>query len=635
MKQSLYVLFLLILLLVAFWGGARYHQRVAASDTGDARNRQILHYVDPMNPEHISQEPGIAPCGMPMEPVYADDSQGSPKATGAVAQGGVRLNLQKQQTIGVQIAEVTRTAATMRIRALGRIVPDENRVYPLIAATDGWMETIQAGTTGSLVSQQQLLAQIRVTNYDFFTWQQRLLTELGYTNRLGGGAPSTLRATDQSRRRSTSGAGYEAGLPIPESESRFIRRSATMARMAAENNSSQSMEEPAADDAGMDRAPETAPEQDGEAHAGHPGHAAPMRGDDMASGSREQNILLSSQGRQELLNLGVTEQQLQAFAESGDYITHVELRSPVEGFVLARKVASLQRIDRGVECFTIADLSRVWVEADVFGDEAMHLQPGTEARVTLPDQNEPSFAIVGETLPRFDAATRALRVRLELDNPGNLFRPEMFVDVDFLVPMAETNTVPAGAVIDTGRRKTVYVVAEEGLFEPREVLTGWSADDRIEIIEGLKVGEKVVAAGAFLIDSESRMRRAAAKLMEEKTTAPEKAASSQTAPENQAMPQAGPAAIPSAPSTTAKPSVAPATALAPDKAVKDPVCGMTVDPGSAKADGLTAEVDGILSFFCSEDCREQFKQNPTQFLDNQAGQHRPMPALEHGGHPHD
>ncbi len=626
MKQSLYVLSFLIVLLVAFWGGARYNQRAAAPETGDARNRQILHYVDPMNPEHISQEPGIAPCGMPMEPVYADDPKGGSGTAGATTPGSVRLNLQKQQAIGIQIAEVTRASTTRRIRTLGRIAPDENRVYPLIAATDGWMEAILAGATGSLVSPQQLLARIRVTNYEFFTWQQRLLTELGYTNRLGGGAPSTLKTMDQGRRRSTSGAGYEAGLPIPESESRFIRRSATMARMAAENKQSQSMEEPAADGAGMDQAPETQPGQEGNAHAGHVGHTAPMGGDGMAGGSREQNILLSSQGRQELLTLGVTEQQLKAFADSGNYLTHVELRSPVEGIVLARKVASLQRIDRGVECFTIADLSRVWVEADVYGEEAMFLQQGMEARVTLPGQAEPAVAIVGETLPRFDAATRALRVRLELDNPGNLFRPEMFVDVEFLVPMAEANTVPTGAVIDTGRQKTVYVVAGEGLFEPREVLTGWSAEDRIEIVEGLLPGEKVAAAGAFLIDSESRMRRAAAKLMEEKTAVMEKASPSQAAPKNQAPPQA---------KLAAKPPAAPATASAPVAAVKDPVCGMTVNPESARADGLTAEVDGTTYFFCSEDCREQFTQDPSQFLGEQAGQPRPMPAPVHGGHPHD
>lgn len=635
MKQSLYVLSFLIVLLVAFLGGARYSQHAAAPEAGDTRNRQILHYVDPMNPEHISQEPGIAPCGMPMEPVYADDPRGGSGTAAAATPGAVRLNLQKQQAIGVQIAEVTRTAATRRIRALGRIAPDENRVYPLIAATDGWMEAIQAGASGSLVSQQQLLAQIRVTNYEFFTWQQRLLTEMGYTNRLVGGAPSTLKASDQGRRRSTSGAGYEAGLPIPESESRFIRRSATMARMAAENKQSQSMEGPAADGADMDQAPETQPEQEGDVHAGHAGHTAPMGGEGMAGGSREQNILLSSQGRQELLTLGVTEQQLKTFADNGNYLTHVELRSPVEGIVLARKVSSLQRVDRGIECFTIADLSTVWVEADVYGAEAQFIKPGMEARVTLPGQVESVVANVGETLPRFDAATRALRVRLELDNPGNLFRPEMFVDVEFLVPMAEANTVPTGAIFDTGRQKTVYVVVGEGLFEPREVLTGWSADDRVEIVEGLQPGEKVAAAGAFLIDSESRMRRAAAKLMEEKTAAPEKASSSQAALENKTTPKTELAAPPPAPSSAATPPAAPATAPAPVTAVKDPVCGMTVNPESAKADGLIAEVDGTTYFFCSEDCREQFKQNPTQFLGDQAGQHRPTPAPEHGGHPHD
>ena len=122
--------------------------------------------------------------------------------------------------------------------------------------------------------------------------------------------------------------------------------------------------------------------------------------------------------------------------KSGAYITSVELRSPVNGLVLSRNVSPRQKIDRGTECFRIADLSRVWVEADLYDSEAKYIQPGMQARVSMPGQKDHFAATVSEVLPRFDAASRTLKVRLEMDNPGNVFRPDMFVDVEFLVDLA-------------------------------------------------------------------------------------------------------------------------------------------------------------------------------------------------------
>ena len=183
-------------------------------------------------------------------------------------------------------------------------------------------------------------------------------------------------------------------------------------------------------------------------------------------------------------------------------------------FPLSRKSTA------AAECFKIADLSRVWVEADIYDSEANYIQPGMQARVSLPKQSEHFTATVSEVLPRFDAVSRSLKVRLEMDNPEYLFRPDMFVDVEFLIPLPESITVPSGAVIDSGKRKTVYVVMGEGVFEPRAVVTGWQTSDRVEIVEGLQPGEKIVVSGNFLIDSESRMKLAAARLMEDKAEQP-------------------------------------------------------------------------------------------------------------------
>jgi len=120
---------------------------------------------------------------------------------------------------------------------------------------------------------------------------------------------------------------------------------------------------------------------------------------------------------------------------------------------------------------------------------------------------------VSDVLPEFDATTRTLKVRLEMDNPKLAFRPEMFVDVEFLVTLPSAVTVPADAVLDSGRRKIVFVVLGDGYFEPREIVTGWRFGDRVEVVKGLAPEEPIVISGNFLIDSESRMKLAVEGLM--------------------------------------------------------------------------------------------------------------------------
>ena len=236
MKKSFYIISFLILLIVVFFGGVRFNQSGIGQRAADTVERQILHYVDPMNPAHTSTEPGIAPCGMPMEPVYADkDTPGGSVLPTSL--GAVTINLQKQQIIGVQIGEVVKTAETSTIRALGRIAPDENRVYPLIAPTDGWMEEINESTTGSLVSANQLMAQSRYTTMTSLPGNN----DISQNSVISGStnvSASPLSGADQGRRRVTSGSGYQAGLPPLESEIRTTRRAANMAQMNAGSESS-------------------------------------------------------------------------------------------------------------------------------------------------------------------------------------------------------------------------------------------------------------------------------------------------------------------------------------------------------------------------------------------------------------
>lgn len=269
-----------------------------------------------------------------------------------------------------------------------------------------------------------------------------------------------------------------------------------------------------------------------------------------------------------LEGLGMSETQIKELARTRKYSRNVVIRAPAAGFLLSRNVSPGQRLQRGQELYRIADLSRVWILADVFRKEARYLRPGQHARVSPAGEDRVFHATVSEVLPQFDSNTRTLKVRLEMDNPDYALRPHMFVDVVFPVELPPAITAPVDAVIDSGLRKTVYVARGNGYFEPRIVQTGWRFGDRVEITEGLAAGERIVVAGNFLLDSESRMKAAAAGIQ------------------------------------------APA---------KDPVCGMDVDRAEAKAAGRTSQYRGTTYYFCSDHCKKQFDKEPAKYLKKLAG----------------
>lgn len=209
-------------------------------------------------------------------------------------------------------------------------------------------------------------------------------------------------------------------------------------------------------------------------------------------------------------NMGISALQMEEIDRARRIPPALKILSPVDGFVLARGVSPGLKFDRGMEWYRIADLRKVWILADVFENEARYLKPGTRAEVSCSDGRSSVPARVAEVLPQFDAATRTMKVRLEADNPGDVLRPEMFVDVEVSVAYAPTISVPLESVLDSGLKKTVFVERSEGVFEPRSVRTGWRFGDRVEIVGGLAAGERIVVSGTFFLDSESRMKTASA-----------------------------------------------------------------------------------------------------------------------------
>lgn len=233
------------------------------------------------------------------------------------------------------------------------------------------------------------------------------------------------------------------------------------------------------------------------------------------AGTQQQSDSLVEAARRRLELWDLSEAQIDEITRTGKAIKNVTVFAPIGGYVMMRNAFPKQRITPETELYTVADLSKVWIMADVFENEAPMVHVGMPVRVTL------SYA-GGRTLtgrvnyiqPQVDMTTRTLKVRIEVDNPGMTLKPEMFVDVDFSVGMPSRVTVPAEAVLNTGVKKTVFVDLGNGYLEPRQVETGERVGERVEILRGLRAGERVVTSGNFLIDSESQLKAAASGMSE-------------------------------------------------------------------------------------------------------------------------
>jgi membrane fusion protein, copper/silver efflux system len=211
-----------------------------------------------------------------------------------------------------------------------------------------------------------------------------------------------------------------------------------------------------------------------------------------------------------LLALGMSRTQIEEIRRTRVVPSTIRIVAPAAGFVIARTLTAGEKITSGQELFQIADLRRVWILADVPGAEAAQVRAGMTAEVSAPGRRSAIRATVSRAVvPQFDPLNQAAKVRLEADNPGFTLRPDMFVDVYLPIALPPAIAVPVDAVLDAGLKKRVFVERADGAFEPREVETGWRFGDRVEIVNGLSDGDRVVVAGTFLLDSESRMRHAA------------------------------------------------------------------------------------------------------------------------------
>lgn len=184
----------------------------------------------------------------------------------------------------------------------------------------------------------------------------------------------------------------------------------------------------------------------------------------------------------------------------------VTLRSPVSGVVVEKAVLGGQRLMAGEVAYKIVDLSRVWIEGEVFEPDLSSVYVGQRVTAEFPAlPGEERAGRITYVYPTLNPETRTARVRVEMANPDLRLKPGMYAAFHFSAPTERVVNVPRSAVLVTGKRTLVFVRDSIGTLTPREIVTGRTTDDRIEIMSGLGEGETVVASATFLVDAESNL----------------------------------------------------------------------------------------------------------------------------------
>jgi rubrerythrin len=212
----------------------------------------------------------------------------------------------------------------------------------------------------------------------------------------------------------------------------------------------------------------------------------------------------------------IAEEDVAAIARSGEVRRALPVRSPRTGFVLHKNVVEGARVPAGEDLYRIGDLSRIWVTAEVYEFDAPWVEVGQPAQMELSyEQGKVREGRVAYIYPTLNEVSRTLTVRLEFENPDMRLKPGMFATVYIQFRRVDdVLAIPSEAILDSGRRKIVFVAVGEGRFEPREIVTGLTGDRHItEVLSGLAAGEEVVVSGQFLLDSESQLQEAIRKML--------------------------------------------------------------------------------------------------------------------------
>ncbi len=453
--KLLKILALLILVTATFASG--YVMRASKRSAPAGSQRRVLYYVDPMHPAYKSDKPGIAPdCGMRLEPVYADEAV----MAGSAPRAGHRIlyyrdphdpqyrsdNPGLNPETGATLEPVYEEATPAEVPPGTIRIPPERQ--QLIGVKFATVE--QGGTSRSIRTVGKVtFDETRVAHVHtrIHGWIEKVFVDFTGDIVKAGQPMLTI---------------YSPEMLASQEELLLAMRARDL-----------------------------------------------MKANPLASAAEHaESLFVAAKRRLQLWDL--SDDQIQQVLRMGQPIRSITVHAPVDGFVTERKAFPNQKVTPDSDLYTITDLSRIWIMADVFESDITSIKPRDPAYVTFPTGGAPSIAAtVDYVQPQVDPMTRTLEVRLDANNPGMRMKPDMFVNVEFGIATAAQLTVPAEAVLDTGDRQTVFVDRGNGYLEPRQVVVGERFGDRVAITRGVAAGERVVSSGTFLIDSESQLKAAA------------------------------------------------------------------------------------------------------------------------------
>jgi len=222
----------------------------------------------------------------------------------------------------------------------------------------------------------------------------------------------------------------------------------------------------------------------------------------------EGNWLLQA-AAERLRRFDIPDAELAQLEKNGTANHEIAIDSPASGYIIERNALPNAYVQPETKLYTIADLSTVWVYANVPQVEVGRLKPADPAQVSVDAYPGRKFSgRIDQILPDVDAATRTVRVRLVMSNPGVVLKPGMYVNVDIAAPLGRQLVIPASGVLQAGTRQIAFIDHGQGSLEPREIETGPRIDDSIVALKGLKAGDRIVSSANFLVDSEAQLQSA-------------------------------------------------------------------------------------------------------------------------------
>lgn len=203
----------------------------------------------------------------------------------------------------------------------------------------------------------------------------------------------------------------------------------------------------------------------------------------------------------------ITDEQIKNIETTGKPIRTFTVYSPSNGYVVQKSALRGMKISAGEKLFDVADLSTLWIVADIYEYELPLIRVGQTAQISISYLPGKIFSSkIDYVYPSLSGDTRTAKVRFTIPNVSEALKPQMFTNIEIKIEMGKRLLVPDDAVIDTGVRQIIYVDKGEGFYEPREVMIGLKSDGMTEITKGLKAGEKVASSANFLIDSEAQLK---------------------------------------------------------------------------------------------------------------------------------